>query len=163
MVTCCGPCCRAASVLHLWNSHCKIELIFGIMLQFNVVWCIHFRREIVLTIQSDNGKQGHKVGGKNYCRPKVVLSRQPWRPIWQRLDSEMRGILSSQHGCGHVLQQEMLVQFLPSARWILMVAFNCSSWQNFAVCIFTFRCYDLWTFPSWSCGHCMNTKVMAQE
>ena len=23
------------------------------------------------TIQSDNGKQGYKVGGKNYCRPKV--------------------------------------------------------------------------------------------
>ena len=66
------------------------------MLQFNVVWCIHSRREIVLTIQSDNGKQGYKVGGKKYCRPKVVLSRQSWRPIWHRLDSETPGILSSQ-------------------------------------------------------------------
>ena len=34
------------------------------MLQFNVVWCIRSGREIVLTIQSDNGKQGYKVGGK---------------------------------------------------------------------------------------------------
>ena len=93
-------CCRAASVLPPWNSRCKIELIFGVMLQFNVVWCIRFRREIVLTIQSDNGKQGDKVGGKKYCRPKVVLSRQPWRPIWQRLDSETRGILSSQRASG---------------------------------------------------------------
>ena len=42
------------------------------MLQFNVVWCIHSRREIVFTIQSDNGKQGYKVGGKKYCHPKVV-------------------------------------------------------------------------------------------
>ena len=42
------------------------------MLQFNVVWWIHSRREIVLTIQSDNGKQGYQVGGKKYCRPKVV-------------------------------------------------------------------------------------------
>ena len=41
------------------------------MLQFNVVWCIRSRREIVLTIQSDNGKQGYKVGGKKYRRPKV--------------------------------------------------------------------------------------------
>ena len=47
------------------------------MLQFNVVWCIHSRREIVLTIQSDNGKQGYKVGGKKYRRPKVVLPRGP--------------------------------------------------------------------------------------
>ena len=39
------------------------------MLQFNVVWCIRSRREIVLTIQSDNGKQGYKVGGKKYRRP----------------------------------------------------------------------------------------------
>ena len=91
-------CCRAASVLPPWNSRCKIELIFGVMLQFNIVWCIHSRREIVLTIQSDNGKQGYKVGGKKYCRPKVVLSRQPWRPIWHRLDSETGGILSSQRG-----------------------------------------------------------------
>ena len=67
----CPPCCRAASVLPPWNSLCKIELIFGVMLQFSVVWCIHSRPEIVLTIQSDNGKQGYKVGGKNYC-PKVV-------------------------------------------------------------------------------------------
>ena len=90
------PCCRAASVLPPWNSHCKIELIFGVMFEFNVVWCIHSCRETVLTIQSDNGKQGYKVGGKKYCRPKVVLSRQPWRAIWQRLDSETRRILSSQ-------------------------------------------------------------------
>ena len=73
------PCCRAASVLPPWNSRCKIELIFGVMLQFNVVWCIRSRREIVLTIQSDNGKQGYKVGGKNYRRPKVVLSQRPLR------------------------------------------------------------------------------------
>ena len=92
------PCCRPASVLPPWNSRCKIELIFGVMLQFNVVWCIRSRREIVFTIQSDNGKQGYKVGGKKYCRPKVVLFRQPWRPIWQRLDSETRGILTSQRG-----------------------------------------------------------------
>ena len=26
----------------------------------------------MLTIQSDNGKQGYKVGGKKYRRPKVV-------------------------------------------------------------------------------------------
>ena len=26
----------------------------------------------MLTIQSHNGKQGYKVGGKKYCRPKVV-------------------------------------------------------------------------------------------
>ena len=71
------PCCRAASILPSWNSRCKIELIFGIMLQFNVVWCIRSRREIVLTIQSDNGKQGYKVGGKKYRRPKVVLPRGP--------------------------------------------------------------------------------------
>ena len=71
------PCCRAASVLPPWNSRCKIELIFGVMLQFNVVWCIRSRREIVFTIQSDNGKQGYKVGGKKYCRPKVVLPRGP--------------------------------------------------------------------------------------
>ena len=70
-------CCRAASVLPPWNSRCKIELIFGVMLQFNVVWCIRSRREIVLTIQSDNGKQGYKVGGKKYRRPKVVLPRGP--------------------------------------------------------------------------------------
>ena len=71
------PCCRAASVIPPWNSRCKIELIFGVMLQFNVVWCIRSRREIVLTIQSDNGKQGYKVGGKKYRRPKVVLPRGP--------------------------------------------------------------------------------------
>ena len=47
------------------------------MLQFKVVWCIRSRREIVLTIQSDNGKQGYKVGGKKYRRPKVVLPRGP--------------------------------------------------------------------------------------
>ena len=47
------------------------------MLQFNVVWCIRSRREIVLTIQSDNGKQGYKVGRKKYRRPKVVLPRGP--------------------------------------------------------------------------------------
>ena len=75
------PCCRAASVLPPWNSRCKIELIFGVMLQFNVVWCIHSRREIVLTIQSDNGKQGYKVGGKKYRRPKVVLSQRPLRTV----------------------------------------------------------------------------------
>ena len=92
--------CGAASVLPPWNSRCKIELIFGVMLQFNVVWCIHSRREIMLTIQSDNGKQGYRVGGKKYRRPKVVLSRQPWRPIWQRLDSETRGMLSSQRAAG---------------------------------------------------------------
>ena len=90
------PCCRAASVLPPWNSRCKIELIFGVMLQFNVVWCIHSRREIVLTIQSDNGKQGYKVGGEKYRRPKVVLSQRPLRTVLQRLDSETRGILSSQ-------------------------------------------------------------------
>ena len=90
------PCCRAASVLPPWNSRCKIELIFGVRLQFNVVWCIHSRREIVLTIQSDNGKQGYKVGGKKYRRPKVVLSQRPLRTVLQRLDSETRGILSSQ-------------------------------------------------------------------
>ena len=50
----------------------------------------------MLTIQSDNGKQGYKVGGKKHCRHKAVLSRQPRRPISQRLDSETRGILSSQ-------------------------------------------------------------------
>ena len=33
--------------------------------------------EIVLTIQSDNGKQGYKVGGKKYRRPKVVLPGGP--------------------------------------------------------------------------------------
>ena len=71
------PCCRAASVIPPGNSRCKIELIFGVMLQFNVVWCIRSRREIVLTIQSDNGKQGYKVGGKKYRRPKVVLPRGP--------------------------------------------------------------------------------------
>ena len=59
-----AACCRAASVLPPWNSRCKIELIFGVMLQFNVVWCIHSHRKIVLTIQSDNGKQGYKVGRK---------------------------------------------------------------------------------------------------
>ena len=68
------------------------------MLQFNVVWCIHSRREIVLTIQSDNGKQGYKVGGKKYRRPKVVLFQRPLRTVLQRLDSETRGILSSQRG-----------------------------------------------------------------
>ena len=47
------------------------------MLQFNVVWCIRSCREIMLTIQSDNGKQGYKVGGKKYRRPKVVLPRGP--------------------------------------------------------------------------------------
>ena len=70
-------CCRAASGIPPWNSRCKIELIFGVMLQFNVVWCIRSRREIVLTIESDNGKQGYKVGGKKYCCPKVVLPRGP--------------------------------------------------------------------------------------
>ena len=75
------PCCRTASVLPPWNSRCKIELIFGVMLQFNVVWCIHSCREIVLTIQSDNGKQGYKVGGKKYRRPKVVLSQMPLRMV----------------------------------------------------------------------------------
>ena len=74
-------CCRAASVLPPWNSRCKIELIFGVMLQFNVVWCIRSRREIVLTIQSDNGKQGYKVGRKKYRRPKVVLSQRPLRMV----------------------------------------------------------------------------------
>ena len=72
-----ASCCRAASVIPPWNSRCKIELIFGVMLQFNVVWCIRSRREIVLTIQSDNGKQGYKVGGKKYRHPKVVLPRGP--------------------------------------------------------------------------------------
>ena len=91
-------CCRAASVIPPGNSRCKIELIFGVMLQFNVVWCIRSRREIVLTIQSDNGKQGYKVGGKKYRRPKVVLSQRPLRTVWQRLDSETRPILSSQRG-----------------------------------------------------------------
>ena len=93
-----SPCCRAASVLPPWNSRSKIELIFGVMLQFNVVWCIRSRREIVLTIQSDNGKQGYKVGGKKYRRPKVVLSQRLLRTVLQRLDSETRGILSSQRG-----------------------------------------------------------------
>ena len=73
------PCCCAASILPPWNSRCKIELIFGVRLQFNVVWCIRSRREIVLTIQSDNGKQGYKVGGKKYRRPKVVFSQRPLR------------------------------------------------------------------------------------
>ena len=50
----------------------------------------------MLTIQSDNGKQGYKVGGKKYRRPKVVLSQGPLRTVLQRLDSETRGILSSQ-------------------------------------------------------------------
>ena len=100
------PCCRAASVLPPWNSRCKIELIFGVMLQFNVVWCIHSRREIVLTIQSDNGKQGYKVGGKKYRHPKVVLSQRPLRTVLQRLDSETRGILSSQRAVNpcHIFQ-----------------------------------------------------------
>ena len=31
----------------------------------------------MLTIQSDNGKQGYKVGGKKYRRPRVVLPRGP--------------------------------------------------------------------------------------
>ena len=92
-----SACCRAASVLPLWNSRCKIELIFGVMLQFNVVWCIHSRREIVLAIQSDNGKQGYKVGRKKYRRPKVVLSQRPLRTVLQRLDLETQRILSSQH------------------------------------------------------------------
>ena len=91
-----GACCRAASVLPPWNSRCKIELIFGVMLQFNVVWCIHSRWEIVLTIQSDNGKQSYKVGGKKYRCPKVILSQRPLQTVLQRLDSETRGILSSQ-------------------------------------------------------------------
>ena len=52
----------------------------------------------MLTIQSDNGKQGYKVGGKKYRRPKVVLSQRPLRTVLQRLDSETRGILSSQRG-----------------------------------------------------------------
>ena len=68
------------------------------MLQFNVVWCIHSRREIVLTLQSDNGKQGYKVGWKKYRRPKVVLSQRPLRMVEQRLDSETRPTLSSQRG-----------------------------------------------------------------
>ena len=59
----------------------RSKLIFGVMLQFNVVWCIHSRREIVLTIQSDNGKQGYKVGRKKYRRPKVVLSQRPLRTV----------------------------------------------------------------------------------
>ena len=50
----------------------------------------------MLTIQSDNGKQGYKVGGKKYRRPKVVLSQRPLRTVLQRLDSETRPILSSQ-------------------------------------------------------------------
>ena len=33
----------------------------------------------MLTIQSDNGTQGYKVGGKKYRRPKVVLSQRPLR------------------------------------------------------------------------------------
>ena len=54
----------------------------------------------MLTIQSDNGKQGYKVGGKKYRCPKVVLSQRPLRTVLQRLDSETRGILSSQRGAG---------------------------------------------------------------
>ena len=50
----------------------------------------------MLTIQSDNGKQGYKIGGKKYRRPKVVLSQRPLRTVLQRLDSETRGILGSQ-------------------------------------------------------------------
>ena len=73
------------------------------MLQSNVVWCIHSRREIVLTIQSDNGKQGYKVGGKKYRRPKVVLSQRPLRTVLQRLDSETRGMLSSQRAVAEVI------------------------------------------------------------
>ena len=42
---------------------------------------MHSRREIVLTIQSDNGKQGYKVGGKKYRRPKVVLSQRPLQTV----------------------------------------------------------------------------------
>ena len=53
---------------------------------------------MVRTVQSDKGKQGYKVGGKKYRRPKVVLSQRPLRTVLQRLDSETRGILSSQCG-----------------------------------------------------------------
>ena len=69
------------------------------MLQFNVVWCIRSRREIVLTIQSDNGKQGYKVGGKKYRRPKVVLPRGPcerYSSDWIRRRDQ--SCMSSQRG-----------------------------------------------------------------
>ena len=71
----------------------------------------------MLTIQSDNGKQGYKVGGKKYCLPKVVLSRQPWRPIWQRLDSETRGILSSQRGGAHCLDSCLSQALFAVEQW----------------------------------------------
>ena len=64
------PYCRAACVLPPWNSHCNIELIFDVMLQFNGVWCIHSRREVVP--HNLMSKQGYKVVEKKYCRPKVV-------------------------------------------------------------------------------------------
>ena len=95
------------------------------MLQFNVVWCIHSRREIVLTIQSGNGKQGYKVGGKKYRRPKVVLSQRPLRTVLQRLDSETRGILSSQRAIAYVTQlQEIFPSQNPCSNYARGVTFD---------------------------------------
>ena len=98
MISVTSPLHAAAQLPFSLRETVKIELIFGVMLQFNVVWCIHSRRDIVLTIQSDNGKQDYKAGGKKYRRPKVVLSQRPLRTVLQRLDSETGGILSSQRG-----------------------------------------------------------------
>ena len=50
----------------------SISLVW-VMLHFNVVQCIHIPAEKYrLSIQSDQEKQGYKVGWKKYFRPKII-------------------------------------------------------------------------------------------
>ena len=66
------------------KHHCNNELIFDVMLQFNVVQCSYIpAKKYCITIQSDYGKQDYKVGGKNTAVRKQSLSQQPLQPIWQ--------------------------------------------------------------------------------
>ena len=45
------------SVLAPAKRHCHVEVTFGGVLHFNVVWCTHSRREIMLTIIAIRSRQ----------------------------------------------------------------------------------------------------------
>ena len=61
-----GPYWCAASILPLWNGHCNIELIFGIMLQFNVVrWYIFPLRNNASASNQMMASKVMKLAGKN--------------------------------------------------------------------------------------------------
>ena len=72
-------------------------------------------------MQSDNGKQGYKVGGKKYCRPKVV-------PFPAALEVDIAAI-----GFGEAKNPELAAWVCSSiitvtATWRMSVKYTCFSW-----------------------------------